>query len=192
MKIAKPLLAGSLFIAAVVAAVAACSSDDATSTPSDRADASAKDSSTTTNDAALTPAERGAQLASSFGCHSCHDSTAGVMAGNNAGTKANVAGTSATVYAANLTPDPETGLGTADGGWTDEQIARAVRTGVDDECSTLCSAMPHYDMSDAEMAALIAYLRSLPAVSNTVTNQGCPDVDGGAGRFVDAGDCPKP
>jgi hypothetical protein len=141
-------------------------------------------------------AEQGAALVNQFGCHGCHDSDAGVMAGNNAGVLRRVgdAGT-VRVYPANLTPDSQTGLGTADDGWSDMQIARAIRTGVDDQCLTLCKVMPHFNLTDAQTDAVIAYLRSLTAVANQVTNQGCPTLDpsvSGSGQFVDAGSCPAP
>jgi hypothetical protein len=97
------------------------------------------------------------------------------------------------VYPANLTPDAKTGLGSGNDGWSDEQIARAVRTGVDDECLTLCKVMPEFDLDDRDMAAVIAYLRTLTPVENAIDNQGCPTLDpttSGAGQFVDAGSCP--
>jgi hypothetical protein len=212
MKLLPSLVLGSAIAASALALAVACSSDPAAS--NDEADAkasvpdsshvnvpdssSANDGNTTTDagadaDADLTPEERGAAVATTLGCHSCHDSTAGVMAGNNTGISGTVDGGTTTIYPANVTPDPDTGIGPADGGWTDDQITRAVRTGVDDQCLTLCSAMPHFTVSDDDMTALIAYLRSLTPVANDVSNQGCPDVDAsasGAGMFVDAGDCP--
>ena len=141
-------------------------------------------------------ASAGAAIVQRLGCHGCHDSAAGIMAGNNAGVLRRVgdAGT-VRVYPANLTPDPQTGLGTAADGWSDMQIARAIRTGVDDQCLTLCVVMPHFSLSDGDMAAVIAYLRSLTPVTNDVTNQGCPTLDpsvSGGGEFVDAGSCPAP
>ena len=112
------------------------------------------------------------------------------MAGNNAGVIRHVGSAgNVRIYAPNLTPDGKTGLGTARDGWSDAQIARAIRTGVDDECLTLCKVMPHFDLSDEDMTAVIAYLRSLPPVANEITNQGCPTVDpavSGAGTFVAA------
>jgi mono/diheme cytochrome c family protein len=141
-------------------------------------------------------AARGATLVNQLGCHGCHDSTAGVMAGNNAGVLRRVGDAGLVrVYPANLTPDSKSGLGTAEDGWSDTQIARAIRTGVDDQCLTLCKVMPHFNLSDADMAAVTAYLRSLTPVSNDVSNQGCPTLDpsvSGGGQFVDAGSCPAP
>lgn len=69
--------------------------------------------------------------------------------------------------APNLTPDRETGAGT----WSDAQLARAIREGVGHDGRRLSLAMP-YDyysvMTDADVAAVIAYLRSLPAVRHAL------------------------
>lgn len=62
--------------------------------------------------------------------------------------------------AANLTPDAETGLGK----WTDGEIARAIREGVDRNGNALFPIMPygHYRaMSDDDVNAIVAYLRTL-------------------------------
>jgi mono/diheme cytochrome c family protein len=64
---------------------------------------------------------------------------------------------------ANLTPDEETGLGS----WTDGEIERAIRTGVARDGHKLAPPMPfaaYKDLSADDMTAVIAYLRSLPAV----------------------------
>ena len=63
--------------------------------------------------------------------------------------------------AKNITPDPDQGLGK----WSDAEIERAIRTGVDRQGNPLKPPMgfAYYDKISAEdMAALIAYLRSLP------------------------------
>jgi hypothetical protein len=65
-----------------------------------------------------------------------------------------------TLAAANLTPDPETGLGK----WTDGEILRAMREGVDREGNALFPIMPygHYrSMSDEDAKSIVAYLRTL-------------------------------
>ena len=66
----------------------------------------------------------------------------------------------------NLTPDQATGLG----GWTDAEIARAIREGVDKDGVGLM-VMPAYNyhaLSDADVAAIIGYLRSLEPVHNEI------------------------
>ena len=71
------------------------------------------------------------------------------------------------VFAPNLTPDPETGLGR----WTDDEIARAIREGVDRDGRALFPFMPypHYRrMSDEDVASVVVYLRELPPVHNAV------------------------
>lgn len=63
----------------------------------------------------------------------------------------------------NLTPDKETGLGN----WTDEQIEMAIRFGQRPDGRQLHPVMPwpYYNgMNDADMKALIAYLRSVKPV----------------------------
>ena len=66
----------------------------------------------------------------------------------------------------NLTPDEETGLGS----WSDAEIARAIREGVDKDGVGLV-AMPsysYYSLSDADVAAVVGYLRSVESVRNEV------------------------
>ena len=67
----------------------------------------------------------------------------------------------------NITPDNETGGGT----WTDDQYARAIREGIKHDGSTLFPMMPYSDykqLSDEDVASVVVYLRSLPAVRNQV------------------------
>lgn len=64
---------------------------------------------------------------------------------------------------ANLTPDEGTGLAS----WTDAEIERAIRTGIARDGHKLAPPMPfaaYQGLSPDDMAAVIAYLRSLPAV----------------------------
>jgi mono/diheme cytochrome c family protein len=70
-------------------------------------------------------------------------------------------------YAANLTPDRETGLGE----WTDQQIIRAIRNGIDDNGEKLTPPMPYanyHRITDRDIRDIVAYLRSLKAVRNQV------------------------
>lgn len=67
------------------------------------------------------------------------------------------------LYVPNLTSDPATGLGL----WSDDQIRRAVRDGVDAHGGLLFPVMPFdafQHMSDDDVDAVVAYLRSVPAV----------------------------
>jgi mono/diheme cytochrome c family protein len=77
------------------------------------------------------------------------------------------------VTAPNLTPDPETGIGT----WTDDQIARAVREGISHDGRTLFPIMPYErfrDMSDEDLASIIVYLRSLKPVRHELPKTAIP------------------
>lgn len=70
-------------------------------------------------------------------------------------------------YAPNITPDPETGIGT----WTDAQIGKAIREGIRPDGSVIGPPMPiHFyrNLSDADLAAIIAYLRAQPPVRHVV------------------------
>lgn len=71
-------------------------------------------------------------------------------------------------FTANLTPDPETGLGD----WTEEQFIATMRTGKHQgKGRPLLPPMPYPvvgALTDHEIKALWAYLRSLPPVKNRV------------------------
>jgi len=71
------------------------------------------------------------------------------------------------IYASNITPDRETGIGA----WTDGELVRAIREGLDKEGHTLFPIMEAEwwsGLSDADTLALVAYIRTLPAVHNEV------------------------
>lgn len=71
------------------------------------------------------------------------------------------------IVAQNLTPDPETGAGK----WTDDQLARAIREGIGHDGRTLFPLMPYPNfrrLSDEDLASVVVYLRSLPAVKNAL------------------------
>ena len=70
-------------------------------------------------------------------------------------------------YAANITPDPDTGIGK----WTDAQLAKAIREGVRPDKTVIGPPMPiefYRNLSDSDLAAIISYLRAQPAVKNQV------------------------
>jgi mono/diheme cytochrome c family protein len=106
-----------------------------------------------------------------FACHSpldkaTHMPLAGQMGagGRRFGREEGLPGN---LYATNLTPDPETGLGN----WTDGEIIRAVREGVSKDGHALFPLMPYPNyrqMSDADVQDIVAYLRTIPAVKNPV------------------------
>jgi len=64
----------------------------------------------------------------------------------------------------NITPDPESGIGN----WTDGELSRAIREGVDHNGEGLFPIMPYFiyrSISDADIQAVIAYMRKLEPVS---------------------------
>jgi mono/diheme cytochrome c family protein len=75
------------------------------------------------------------------------------------------------LVAPNITQDRETGIG----GWTDDQILRAVRDGVSHDGRLLMPPMPFVSwqvMSDDDARAVVAYLRTVPPINNAVSRQG--------------------
>ena len=118
---------------------------------------------------------RGKYLVTIMDCGGCHTpgalrgkpDPARLLAGSDvgfAGPPPPGAATGGVVYPPNLTPDKDTGLGK----WTDEQIIRAVRFGQRPDGRALSPAMPwpaYSALTDADARALVAYLRSIPAVA---------------------------
>lgn len=73
----------------------------------------------------------------------------------------------------NITPDAETGAGK----WSDDALARAVREGIGHDGRTLFPMMPYTrlrEMSDEDLASVVAYLRTLPPVHNLVPPAAVP------------------
>jgi mono/diheme cytochrome c family protein len=122
---------------------------------------------------------RGHYLVTIAGCSDCH--TPGALLGSPdmkrylGGSDVGFAIPGAGVFVGqNLTSDRETGLGK----WTDGQIIAAFRTGKAPEGRVLSPVMPYpalSRLSDADAQAIVAFLKSLPAVSNEVKNFGPND-----------------
>ncbi len=73
------------------------------------------------------------------------------------------------LYPPNLTAD-ETGVGK----WTDDALALAIRSGIDDESQALCPQMKHFSqMSDFEVYSIVKYLRDIPKVKKQVPRSVC-------------------
>lgn len=70
----------------------------------------------------------------------------------------------ATLYTANLTPDAETGIGR----FSDEELARAIRYGVNHENHAMVPFMEFQTVSDQDLTAIISYLRSTKPARNEV------------------------
>ncbi len=68
------------------------------------------------------------------------------------------------IYASNITPDRETGIGK----FTDAEMARSLRYGVHPDGTLVFNFMPYHNMSDEDLRAVISYLRAQPAVPNEV------------------------
>lgn len=69
-----------------------------------------------------------------------------------------------TVYSKNITPDEETGIGK----YTDGEIARALRFGVHPDGKAVFDFMPFHNLSNADLTAVISYLRAQKPVKNKV------------------------
>lgn len=77
------------------------------------------------------------------------------------------------VCSTNLTAHPETGLGA----WSDGEVLRALREGVGRDGRALAPPMPseaYRGLSDADALAVVAYLRTLPAVPRQVPPRALP------------------
>lgn len=115
----------------------------------------------------------GRYLVYSLDCYGCHsasftsmnvlepEKSAGYMGGGNAmkidGGKE--------IFTANLTPDPETGIGK----WTEADFVRAVRKGFRPDGRVLHYPMePKPEIEDDDAAAIYAYLRTIPKIRNAV------------------------
>lgn len=121
--------------------------------------------------AAETPLERGTYLMKSIvACGNCH-----TMQGPEGPVGAELAGMTVPLeepglfkaFPDNITPDEETGIGS----WTDEQIIRAIREGIRPDGTLIGPPMPieqYRKMSDSDVQAIVAYLRSVPAVKNEI------------------------
>ena len=77
------------------------------------------------------------------------------------------------LVAPNLTPDKETGTGN----WSDDTLARAIREGIGHDGRTLFPMMPYQryrDMSDEDIASIVVYLRTVPAIKSQLPTTKMP------------------
>ena len=116
--------------------------------------------------------ERGAYLARIMDCGGCH--TPGALVGKPDHGRF-LAGSSVGFFIPglgyffppNLTPDTNTGLGT----WSEDDIIRAVRTGVRPDGRILAPAMPwqaYASLTDTDARALARYLKRMKPISSAV------------------------
>jgi mono/diheme cytochrome c family protein len=120
-------------------------------------------------------------------CYSCHSAdfktndyfnppkSAGYYGGGNALLDAS----GRPIYSANVTPDPETGIGS----WTEEQFLRALKGGFRPSGTPILYPMQIFvEMSDAEARAVFAYLKTVPPIRKTRPAAAVAAVDAGADR----------
>jgi mono/diheme cytochrome c family protein len=111
-----------------------------------------------------------------FGCHSDADWSkpgAPPMAGREGAGHVWADQDMPWLVAPNITPDKATGAGN----WSDDTFARAIREGIGHDERTLFPLMPYTDyqqMSDEDLASIIVYLRSVPAVRNQLPTTKMP------------------
>lgn len=119
---------------------------------------------------AETPLERGRTLVNGIvACGNCHTPQGpdGPVAGRELAGGTPFVEDPFTAYASNITPDPETGIGR----WTDEQLVTAIREGKRPDGSLIGPPMPfafYRGLSDGDLRAIVAYLRSVPPVRHSV------------------------
>ena len=120
---------------------------------------------------AQTPLERGKYLVETIGaCGNCH--TPKGPDGRPIAAMAFAGGfvikePPFDAVAPNITPDRETGIGA----WTDDQIVRAIREGIRPDGSVIGPPMAielYRGLSDNDVRAIVAYLRSLKPIANKV------------------------
>jgi mono/diheme cytochrome c family protein len=113
--------------------------------------------------------ERGAELAAIGNCITCHTSAGGKpYAGGRA-----MATPFGTIYATNITPDPNTGIGR----WSEQAFTRALREGVNQQGQHLYPAFP-YDhftrLTDDDVKALYAFMMTREPASATAPANDLP------------------
>jgi hypothetical protein len=148
--------------------------------------------------AGVGPAARGKYLVTAMGCNDCHTpwvmgangpepdmsrmlsghpssmtlppppAPNGPWIASFTGTNTGWAGPWGISYTRNLTPDAETGLGA----WTEQQFVETIRNGrTQGRGRQLLPPMPwpmYRNLNDADLKAIFAYLKTIPAISNKV------------------------
>lgn len=115
---------------------------------------------------AETPVERGEYLVRGpMGCGNCHTPLGpeGPVAGQELAGRLVDDNPAFTAWAPNITP------GGRAAGWSDAELAQAIREGLRPDGSLIGPPMPftmYRGISDADLAAVVAFLRTLPAVEN--------------------------
>lgn len=141
---------------------------------------------------------RGEYLTTIMGCNDCH--TPGTFFGapdfsrKLSGSELGWVGPWGKTYPRNLTPDAETGIGA----WTEDDIVKAIRTGMRADGTEVLPPMPwpmYTNLSDDDAYSIAAYLKSLPAVSHKVPDKLPPGAKPDPSDFIlpqpGAWDAPK-
>jgi mono/diheme cytochrome c family protein len=109
------------------------------------------------------PVSRGRYLTDAADCQTCHTREGGVPFAGGRVFKTQFG----TLYSSNITPDRETGIGA----WSAGDFLRAVHKGVRPDGTHLYPAFPYAAytyLTDDDVQAIWAYLRSVPAVRNPI------------------------
>lgn len=121
----------------------------------------------------LATVDSGRQAITTRGCPKCHgDDMSGAdkaLEGKDS-YKKTITGEDVFLYPPNLTND-DTGIKA----YTDDKLAYAIRSGIDENSQQLCPQMTHFaKMSDFEVYSIVLYLRSVPPVVKQVPRSVCP------------------
>lgn len=117
---------------------------------------------------AETPEERGEYLVTGpMGCGNCHSPMGpdGFLAGQELSGRLFDQSEAYTIYAPNITPAGAVAR------WSDADLARTIREGIRPDGSLVGPPMPfamYRGLSDTDLAAIVAYLRTVPAVESDV------------------------
>jgi len=115
-------------------------------------------------DTNATHIERGEYLALAGNCASCHTADGGELMSGGLAFETPFG----TLYSTNITPDPETGIGS----WTGLQFLNSMRQGIRPDGQHLYPAFPYTaftKITDEDIVALFAYLKSIPSVRQEAT-----------------------
>jgi len=117
---------------------------------------------------------RGHYLTTVTGCNDCHTpgtfwgapDTTRTLSGSELGWK----GPWGVTYAANLTPEPQTGIGA----WSESDIITAIRVGKSPDGTMLLPPMPWPDyafLTDEDAKSIAKYLKTIPPVMHKVPDR---------------------
>ncbi|GIV95624.1 MAG: hypothetical protein KatS3mg057_0281 [Herpetosiphonaceae bacterium] len=120
------------------------------------------------------PVKQGEYLANIAGCIGCHTPVKADLSFDTtrlySGGRPFELGPLGVLFSRNLTSDVETGLGA----WSDEEIKTAIRSGRSRDGHQIFPIMPYHiynNMAEADLDAIVAYLRTLPPIKNEIPRQ---------------------